>query len=45
MANKIARFGGTNFFPWLSGVNYHFTPVKCVIRFGGFVRILEDQWK
>jgi hypothetical protein len=42
MANKIAGFGGTNFFPL---VIWSEETVKCIKGFGGFVRILEDQWK
>ncbi len=44
MANEIAGFGN-----WWSEffflVTFSEFIVKCVIRFGRFVRILEDQWK
>jgi len=42
MPMKIAGIGGANFF---SLVICSELRVKCVIRFGGFVRILEDQWR
>jgi hypothetical protein len=41
MGNEIVGFGGLNFF--LIIVNELI--VKCLIRFGAFVRVLKDQWK
>jgi hypothetical protein len=41
MGNEIVGFGGLNFFI----IIFSELTVKCVIRFGAFVRVLKDQWK
>ncbi len=40
--NLIIGFRGLNIFPLVISSELQ---VKCVIKFGKFVRILEDQWK
>jgi hypothetical protein len=43
MANEIVGFDGLNFYFIL--VILSKLMMKCVIGFGMFVRVLEDQWK
>jgi hypothetical protein len=39
MAYEIVGFNGLIIFPWL------WTNLECVVRFGGFVKILKDPWQ
>lgn len=41
VTNEVFKFGGVNFFIDILIDK----KVKCVIWFGRFVRILEEQWK
>jgi len=47
VTNEIAGFGGLSLFIYLFIIFWLLSElkIKCVIGFGRFVRILEDQWK
>jgi hypothetical protein len=42
LGNEIARFNGLIFFPLTF---FNELTIKCVIEFGGFVKISKDSWQ